>query len=85
MDAMHRLTTTTAEPDCQAVLPDTGEGERNILSDKAYTSKNAGKWVAVERATKRPICVHSDLLVVDAKTQEKGYTEDEYLLLRVPA
>jgi hypothetical protein len=85
MDAMNRLTTTTAEPDCQAGSPGTGEGERNILSDKDFGTKNAGKWVAVERVTNRLIYVHSDLLVVDAKTQEKGYTEDEYDLLMVPA
>jgi hypothetical protein len=82
---MHGLLAETAKHGCQDVCRVTCEGERSILSDSAFTSKNAGKWVAVERVSNRLIYMHSDLLLVDAKTQEKGYTEDEYDLLMVRA
>lgn len=83
--AVHRLSTMT-EPDCPAEEEELKVtcGHTSILEDQAYQTRNAGKWVAVVRTNNRPICVHADMFEVDARAQKRGYSTDEYLLLRVP-
>ena len=49
-----------------------------------YTRANAGKWVAAERKTGKVIARGVDVIAVDHRARAKGYTDNQYLLARVP-